>query len=1006
MLAQLEVASLQAQAEPNCFIVGCILSLRSTVSYCLLWLLLPLSLCPSAAATDGRLQDYFRESWTTRDGLPHNTINSIMQTDDGYLWFATWEGVARYNGRDFQVFGRGELTQLPDDGVFTLANDCQGNLLVAGARGGISFTSKGRWSGLPSAPVLVRALLCDSQARLWIGTDGSGVMRDDRHGKRQVFNMLNGLQDESVFDLLEDPLGRIWVATAQGLFVIEDDKVSPVTEFRGLPSGPVFSLAWHPSDGLLAGTEQGAFRLHGQQFQLLDNELANLPISKLLVDDTALWLGTIGRGLYRLGPYGLEHLGQEDGLPNGRITAIYKDKEQSVWLGTNGGLFRLRDAAFRTFTTEQGLSDDFVRTLLTDEAERVWVGTSKGVNLLEKGQITHLPGQRIKQTILSLAHAREGGIWVGTFTHGLIHWRDNQEVTCYDRDTGLLSNEIRAILPAADGSLWLATSLGVNRIDQGRISALQVQDGLPSNFSVSLFESTRSGIWIGTSSGVARWQDGRLRALSISHLDGAQFVFGFFEQTDGQALWLATDRGLIRYRYEDEQLALLGRDKGMPFDKYFQVREDQQGNFWLSSNRGVLRISANQANRLLDGEGGQVEFSLFSESHGMVSAQANGGSNPAMALAENGRIWVATSKGVAVVQPARLQQFGDVRLPVVIEQMLVDGQALHPAANLTLSAGASRIEFQFAGLGYVVPARILYRTRLQGFDKGWVYRGTHNNSEYTSLPPGEYRFEVMASYPSGDWGGEVAQLRFKIPPRFWQHPGFAVGVGLLFVMFLVLLIKLRLLALQRSAKRLEEQVQEQTQALRWQTESLKRADEEKSQLLEQIRLQAEAYELQARQDALTGLANRRAFDEALHREFSRAVRQANPFCLLLLDLDHFKRINDNWSHAVGDVVLQRVAECLRLLSRDADLVARWGGEEFAVLLPNTDLHAAHKLAERLRLAIQALDYSALAPELSVTASIGLAEQQDCQDSEQMLQRADTALYQAKQNGRNQTCIAG
>lgn len=958
-----------------------------------------------AVASDGRLHDFFREHWTTRDGLPHNTINSILQTQDGYLWFATWEGVTRFNGREFKAFGRGDLTKLPDDGVFTLTPACEGGVLVASARGGLSLMQYGNWRAVQQAPALVRTMLCDQQGSMWFGTDGAGIFREDREGARTHFGVAQGLSEASIFSLQEDVQGRIWVGTANGLFVWDGGLTLTASSIPGLPSGPVFSMALDHQQKLLVGTEMGAYRLEKKGFQLLHKDLADTAVSTLLVDGEELWLGSIGQGVYRLGRYGLEGLGQQDGLPNERITSMYKDNEGSLWFGTNGGLFRLRDAAFSTLTQTQGLTDNFVRTVLVDGEQRVWIGTSKGVNVLEDGRIRALTGERISQTVLSLAEGQNGALWVGTFTHGLIKWQDGLEVDCIDRDAGLLSNEVRAILPASDGSLWVATASGVNIFRAQGYTTLQVQDGLPSNFAAALLETSQHGIWIGTSTGVARWQDGNLQTLDISGLDGAQFVFGLYEQADQQALWMATDRGVIRYRYRDGDLALLGRAAGMPFDKYFQVSEDLLGNLWLSSNRGVLRLSLKQASGILDGEGGQIEYSLFGESDGMVSAQANGGSNPAMSLTGDGHVWVATSKGAALVKPERLRQFGDYQLPVVIERVQIDGKEYLPSERLVLPEGVNRIEFQFAGLGYIVPERIRYRTRLDGFDKMWVARGTHNSTEYTSLAPGEYRFHVMASYPNGDWTGTDTQVQFYIPPRLWQRTGFWFGVAAFVILLLVLAVKWRLLVLQRAARRLEDKVEEQTAALRQQTVSLQQANLDKSQLLEQIRQQAEAFERQARQDSLTGLANRRAFDEALHREFSRARRQSSHFCLLLLDLDHFKQINDSSSHAAGDAVLQLVATSLCQHSREADLVARWGGEEFAVLLPNTDIKAGFKLAERLRQAVMALDCSAIAPGLALSGSLGIAEFHQQLDAEQLLQAADAALYQAKQGGRNRTCVA-
>lgn len=153
-----------------------------------------LLLFPQALLAQGKLTDFFQESWTTRDGLPHNTINSIQQTEDGYLWFATWEGVVRFNGRNMEVFVRGARTGLPDTGTFSLGKDCQGNLLVSSARGGLSQVRPEQWRALPAFSSMVRALHCDRSGNLWLGTDSTGVVRQDADASARSTVLSRGLR--------------------------------------------------------------------------------------------------------------------------------------------------------------------------------------------------------------------------------------------------------------------------------------------------------------------------------------------------------------------------------------------------------------------------------------------------------------------------------------------------------------------------------------------------------------------------------------------------------------------------------------------------------------------------------------------------------------------------------------------------------------------------------------------------------------------------------------------
>lgn len=169
----------------------------------------------------------------------------------------------------------------------------------------------------------------------------------------------------------------------------------------------------------------------------------------------------------------------------------------------------------------------------------------------------------------------------------------------------------------------------------------------------------------------------------------------------------------------------------------------------------------------------------------------------------------------------------------------------------------------------------------------------------------------------------------------------------------------------------------------------------------QLQRQKEAAELLARTDALTGLANRRAFDEAAELEVQRTVRHNTPLALVLTDIDHFKVINDRFGHHVGDQVLQHFARVLSASVRNIDLVGRWGGEEFAILMPGTTLEEAAQAAERMRVAVENTPLPLADGELRTTASFGVAAFSAATPTMiSLLGRADAALYRAKDKGRN------
>ena len=972
---------------------------------------LPLLLaCPAFAITP--LHDYFRESWTTRDGLPHNTINSIAQSGDGYLWLATWEGAARYDGRDFTVFGRDAMTGLPDAGVRTLFREQDGTVLVAGARGGISRVGTGRWQSLPPLGQLINDVVRDRQGQLWFAIEGGGVARQRPDGQYQRFGQAAGLAARVAYQLQLDNQGLLWVATQQGLYRVDpaatEIRFERMTLIADQADVNVFALALDQQGRLLVGAEQGLFRFDGQQFTVVEPGLANVAVTAVYVDALdQIWLGTLSQGLLRLSQLGIEQLEVQDGLPNNRVLSVFQDTEQSIWVGTNAGLYRLRETPFTNLTQQQGLADNYVRTVLEHSDGSVWIGSAGGLDRWSAGQVSkiHLTDS---VSVLSLAEGSAGEVWVGTYGNGVYQLRQGQVVGHYHRGNGLASNEVRAIAVVED-TVYLGTTAGLQLLQHQQISLLTVADGLPADFVSALYyqapDQRQAGqLWIGTGAGAAVLANSQLRPLSLASQEQAEYVFDFHQDKNSPYIWMATDRGLIRYDFTRNLLRLVGRNAGVPVEKIFALLATEQGDFWLSSNRGIVRIRQRDAHAVADGETTQLAGSdIFGETDGMLSAQCNGGSAPAATVRRDGTLWFATSMGVASVDPGRLAQFSLKPPPVVVQQLSADGREVS-LQRPELPAGTFRVRVEFAGLSYVMPSRIRYRTQLQGVEQDWVERGGANHAEYTNLPPGHYQLLVSAAYPESAWNSDIARIEFSVLPLFWQQGWVQLGSVIILITTIIGFVRWRLHRLSQSELKLKLQVAGKTAELLAQAQSLRQAVADKTRLAEQLQQQAADFAAQAREDGLTGLANRRAFDEQLAFEFSRAQRLSQPLCLVMLDVDHFKSINDRWSHQVGDLVLQRLAALLRQEVREIDRIARWGGEEFALLLPQTAMPQALEISERIRLAIAALDFSNDVPGLSVTASFGVAQHDTVSSYEKLLSRADQLLYQAKARGRN--CVCG
>ncbi|KFN46314.1 ligand-binding sensor domain-containing diguanylate cyclase [Arenimonas composti] len=966
-------------------------------------LLLALAL-PAAALQQKALSTYSREIWTTRDGLPHNQVNSIAQTREGYLWFATWEGVVRYNGQEFRSFGRQNVPEIRDNGIRSVRVSPSGALVVATSRGGISVLRGEQWSHVGTADGLgqdeLSVAIEDHAGRLWAATESRGVTRL-ADGVATHFRTGQGLPSNDTFALIEDGAGAIWVATGGGVARIEGDRVQAFSTTAGLPEGSAFSLAIDENGDLYVGTERGVYVGRGGRFAPLMPGFPKEAIPSLQVDaEGSLWIGTVNRGLMRYGERGLEFFDAATGLPNNRVASLFADREGSLWVGTNAGLMRFADTPFITIDSHHGLSDDYVRALLEDADGAIWIGTSRGLDRWQDEQVSPHPALS-GDAILSLARDDEG-LWVGTYSTGLVRLRGGAVSERLDSAGGILpSNQVRAVLRAGDGALWAGTSRGLMRRDADGDRILLEADGLPRNFVLSLFEARDGDIWVGTTNGAARIRGGEVEAFDFNDLEQAQDVFGMHEDEDG-TLWFATDRGVIRLRGDERRI--VGAVHGLPVDTIFQIVADSYGNFWLSSNAGVVYVRRQDMEAVADGRQPRLDYQQFAEADGMGSAQCNGGAGPAALRAADGSIWVATARGVAVVQPDELARYQLAPPPVVIEGLRVDDQSTSANGVIVLPPGTRKLELDYVSLSYRTPEQIRYRYRLEGFDNGWVERSTRRNAQYTNLPPGRYRFQVSAAQRGSGWSPETATVNFEIQPEFWQQPWFlpaAIGGS---IVLLYGFYRLRVRQLTTREAQLSRIVDERTRALSEKNTELEQKNET-------IRQQSEIFEQLSRTDALTGLPNRRSMELTLAKAFEESLLADRPLSFGLLDIDHFKRINDGFSHDVGDEALRRVAATMResvgaaLVGRwrGDERVARWGGEEFALLFPDTDLDAARRQAEALRAAIEAIDCSDFAPGLRITASIGLATRIDQAHHERLVNEADHRLYDAKHSGRNRVC---
>jgi diguanylate cyclase (GGDEF)-like protein len=944
--------------------------------------------------------------WTSESGLPQNTIAAAVQSRDGYLWLATEEGLARFDGVRFVVTDRQSAPALRTSFISSLFEAPDGALWIGTYGGGLARLRNGRIEAFHPNVLgsdRIRQMHVTAGGALFIATGGGGLLRID--GDRVTrFTTRDGLPSDRIWAVEDDGAGGLWVATHGGGVVRwRDSRVQQrITTREGLPNDFARALLRDADGTLWIGTDGGglaAFR-DGALLRVLTTRdgLPNDFIRTLLRDrDGTLWIGTDG-GLARLRGDRADALGVADGLPSAAIRAIAEDREGNLWIGTTGGLVRLHETRVLSLTRKEGLPADTVRAVLEDGSGSVWLG-------MEGGGLCHAAPGPVRcfttrdglpnDTVYALIASRDGGMWVGTDGGGVVRFGDGKFGRPIDTHSGLHNDRVRALVETARGDLWVSTSAGLSVVHDGKVTPIaafndrQLRPLLALPDGSLLAGTDGAGLWRVRGDGT-----GAIVVASAGHGLVNDRVFTLAADASGGGVWIGTSGGgLSRLDLASGAVRTLTRRSGLHDDVVFQVVDDG-ADLWLTSNRGVYRVSRARVLAAMNGIASDLSGTVYTATDGLPSTECVG-AFPAAMRARDGRVWIATARGVAVIDSAAPLR-NTVAPPVHVEEILIDGVRAAPGP-LHLKAGTQRLELRYTALSFRTPERVTFRYLLEGYDRDWVNAGTSRIAQYTRLAPGNYTFRVVATNEDGVRSRNEARLGVTVDPR-WFETWWARLLALALIAAAIWGAgRLRVAALR--ARKNEELARAYGHVHRIAGE----LEETNRQLaVANVQLRALSY-----MDGLTGVANRRRFDEALEEACADAtadIPHAEPLALLLIDLDHFKTLNDAQGHQSGDDALRAIGALLagRTQTRGG-LAARFGGEEFVWLLPGLTLEAAHAEAEALRLTIRNAAIRHDAREGGIlTASVGVSASDGTTavTAASLLACADAALYRAKALGRD------
>jgi PAS domain S-box-containing protein len=755
-------------------------------------------------------------SWDDRNGLPQNSVQAVAQSPDGYIWMGTQEGLARFDGARFVTFDRRTDPALARPYIWALHADADNTLWIGTEEAGLIRKSGDRYEAFDTARGLphpwVTTIERAAGGTLWVGTMG-GVARmvGDRFEA-----IVEGLPAPEVSALLDDGARGVWVGTFKGLVRIDAQGHVHTDVSAGLPGGPIWDIARDIDGSVIVAKPQGVFRLRGDRFEPIAG-LTGIPIGQLEIAADGTMYGSAGGMLLKRDPDGTvtDRVISSGGGPT--VSDMTIDREGSVWIGTFGrGATRFRSTPFMPIGSAEGLSTDMVHAVLEDRSGGIWIGTGGfGANHLEGAEIDTLTasgGELAGNFVIAIREARDGAIYIGS-NNGFSRIVNGQ-ATVFGPDDGVPAPfQVRDVLEARDGTIWLALPSGLYRFGPGEPRMYDRDDGMPDEFVISLLEDPDGSIWIGLRRGLARLRDGRIESWDTA--DGLpDGTVGMMHRDRDGGLWLVGPGiGLVRMD-ANQRIRAYRQSDGLCEDLTSGIVEDESGALWISSNRGIFRVTREELAAFDADSTARLACKLYSRESGMRSREANSAVNPAALRARDGRLWFPTTEGIVVIDPARLS----LELPpppVLVEEVIADGR-LVPGDSPSIPAGARNIEIRFTALTFVSPELVRFRYMLDGYDRDWIDAGERRSAFYTRLPPGSYTFRVMAANAEGTWNEAGDALELRMRALFWQTWWFRALVALAFLALLALAYRARVRQLTGRQRELEDLVFERSVAeARW-----------------------------------------------------------------------------------------------------------------------------------------------------------------------------------------------
>lgn len=778
----------------------------------------------------GTSLEFVVTSWQMPQGLPSDRVRAVLQAHDGYLWIATYNGVAQFDGVRFRVFNDANTPELRNRLISCLFEDDQRRLWIGSDTGEITWRDEAGFHALaltnnwPGFPIVRFAQSRDGT--LWaLNRNGFILLVRGLTAQGILGNEAGPLYS----DLARDTEGQVWairyggrvVRLTAGREAPADDTPPPPPGFRTIAAARQGGL-WMRDEDRLRRWDRGTWVEDRGRHPWGTRQGVVL----YEASTGEVWVGTREDGLFMVRPDGSEHhISHAVGLAPDLVSSISEDRERNLWVGSDsGGLERLRRRAVFMVSAPDPWQHRPVLSVSPALGGGLWVGTEgAGVYRFDGAQFTLLnasnsptakdirtavedhhgrlwAGAEVRERLMSgvLVQDSLGRLSVGSQGGGLLLGEGDQLRPLTNADPQIVMPSLfYAIYEDRQGVVWMGSQNGLLRLQQDQWSRLGGELYRPEVRCIT--ETPDGALWIGMrGGGVARYDNGQFTQFLRPQGLPYEYAWALLGDSEG-SVWIGTPgAGLIRYRAG--RFVSFTTRQGLPSDFICSLLDDQQGHLWIGSYAGIFKVAKADLDRCAAGALASVNSFLLDASDGLTSLEMAGGNQPSACRTGDGRLWFATGGGLAMVDPTRIRTNG-LAPPVWLEEMVVDGRPLElttaataeggaaPQTSLRLPPGSGQIELRYTALSFCDPQRVRFRYRLDKVDPDWVEAGGRRSAYYSLLAPGDYHFRVIASNNDGVWNERGAAVALTVLPYFWQTWWFgplcwlggvsAMGAGLL-----------------------------------------------------------------------------------------------------------------------------------------------------------------------------------------------------------------------------------